>query len=135
MFDRFNENAESYWVSGDNTRHVLPSAGVYSWPLQHEDDSRLEKMWSGPEPQACGLAAQTSGNLDRNLVEGPVAQTTVGMATLKGCYNAYQNSRPGTADALARAISTGSMTNKVELDCYIIPCVGYKCSKIGVMLH
>lgn len=104
------------------------SAGTYTWPFQHGDGSQLEKMWSGPEPRACGVAAQTSGDrFDRSLVAGPVPQTTVGTATLKGCYK-FSTSADSSDDTrpLAFAVSGGGMmTNQVGIILRYL-CVGYK---------
>lgn len=114
MFDKWNKNTQSYWVGGNDMQHTPPSAGTYTWPFRHDDGSQLENIWSGPEPQACGKAAQTSGNrFDRSL-QAVVPQTSVGTATLQGCYDSDMNVGTGLPLAL-KFKAPNVMSNQVDV--------------------
>ena len=93
--------------------HTPSSAGTYTWPFQHVDGSQPKKMWSGPEPEACGMTAHINGkHIGRSLLsDGPVVEV-VHEANYLGCYRNVENA------ALVPVLEEGAMKNEVGIDMY-----------------
>ena len=109
---RYQNLATTKW-SGKAEISEPSLQSIVLWPLKNESVYRAEKMWSGPEPEACGMTAHINGkHIGRSLLsDGPVVEV-VDEANYLGCYRKVENT------ALVPVLEEVAMKNEVGIDMY-----------------